>query len=312
MKPALVLHGGAGLLRRDTLTPAREARCREVMHQALARGRALLESGASGIDTVEAVVRVLEAAPEFNAGRGAVLNVEGDAELDASIMDSRGQRAGAVLGLRRFLHPISIARALLDDGVHVAQAGAGAEAWALQRGFEPLDPASLVVPERHAQWARLDSSRPALDHDAQAAVSPDDDTDVYGTVGAVALDASGAMAAATSTGGMMNKRVGRVSDSAMIGAGTWAREGVCAVSCTGHGEFFLRVGAAHRVAALMELGGHSLEAAGRQVLDEVAAWGGTGGLIAVDARGNIAAPFNTAGMFHAWWTAGSEPAARIW
>jgi beta-aspartyl-peptidase (threonine type) len=303
----LVIHGGAGLIQRHSLTPDREAACRRDLEAALSAGAAYLSDGGSALDAVEAAVRVLEASPFFNAGRGAVLNADGQAELDASIMVGTGRRAGAVAGIRRFLHPITIARRLMEDGQHVMQAGEGAERFALSQGLEPVPAASLIVPERLAQWHNHGAgAAPTLDHDT------DPPMDVYGTVGAVALDTTGELAAATSTGGMMHKRVGRLSDSALIGAGTWAQSGICAVSCTGHGEYFIRLGAAHRVAALMDLSGRSLADATAHVLSDLDAMGGTGGLIAIDAAGNVATPFNTAGMFHGVWREGDGGRVGIW
>lgn len=318
MTPVLVVHGGAGLIRRDSLTPAREARCREGLLAALHAGMVRLTAGGSALDAVEAAVCALEDDPHFNAGRGAVLNADGEVELDASIMESTDRRAGAIAGLRRYPNPIRIARRMMDDGVHVLQHGAGAERFAAEQGFAPCAPQSLIVPERLAQWHRAraagDAAAPKLDHDAMRAEDADE-TDVYGTVGAVAIDAAGRLAAATSTGGMLDKRPGRVSDTAVIGAGTWAGAwpgGGVAVSCTGHGEFFLRCAAAHRVAALAELAGLSAGDAAKHTLDEVGRMGGTGGMIVVDAAGRVYLPFNAAGMFHGVARVGEAPRTGIW
>ncbi len=292
---ALALHGGAGLGGGARLSPARDRACREIMNAALDAGAALLRDGATALDAVCATVRVLEDAPEFNAGRGAVLDADGAVSMDASVMCGRERDAGAVALLRTVRHPIDAARVVMEHTPHVLIVGDGAESLARSHGLPCEAPSWFIVPARQAQWEALAKRGGiALDH------SRDPDEDVYGTVGAVARDAHGHVAAATSTGGMVNKHRGRIADTALIGAGTWADDRTCAVSCTGHGEYFIRAAAARRIADRMELGGASLGPAD------------AGGVIAVDASGRIAMPFTTAGMFRAWIDVRGARGTAIW
>ncbi|MCA9490774.1 MAG: isoaspartyl peptidase/L-asparaginase [Myxococcales bacterium] len=304
---ALAIHGGAGLVRRDALTGGREERCLATLNAALAVGRSVLERGGSALEAVQAAVVHLEDDPVFNAGRGSVLTATGTVEMDAAIADGRGRRAGAVAGITTVRNAILLAREVMDHTPHVMLIGQGAEDFARQRGLQTVDPAWFVVEERIEQLERARAAdRFELDHGSE-------DKDVYGTVGAVACDADGHVATATSTGGMNNKRPGRVGDSPIIGAGTFADDATCAVGGTGHGEPFIRLGVGARVAALMELAGLSLEEAARRVIvDELPKLGGQGGLIAVDRHGNVALPFNTAGMFRGWVQQGGEPTVAIW
>lgn len=309
MHYVLVVHGGAGLIRRASLTPSREAACRAGLEAALARGERVLAVGGSALDAVEAAVVVLEDDPMFNAARGAVLTAEAGAELDAAIMDGRTRRAGAIAGARTPRNPIRLARAVMEHTPHVMLAGAGADAFAVERGLPTELQDYFRTPERLAQLeaALLRSRTPEAE--VPEPIAPD----VYGTVGAVACDREGHVAAATSTGGTTNKRPGRVGDSPIIGAGTFAWDRTCAVSGTGHGEPFVRLGVASRVSAWMELGGLTLaEAADRVVHGEVLELDGRGGLIAVDATGRIAMPFNTGGMFRGSLRQGEGPVVAIW
>lgn len=304
---ALVIHGGAGLVRRDSLTPEREADCRLGLERALDAGLAVLDAGGSALDAVTAAVVALEEDPLFNAGRGAVLAAGGGIELDAAIMEGAERRAGALAGVRTPRNPIRAARAVLEHSPHVMLAGAGGDAFITEQGLETVAPGWHRTPERLAQYQQVAGSGAfTLDH---GSASPD----VYGTVGAVAVDDHGHTAAATSTGGMVNKRPGRVGDSPLIGAGTFAWDRTCAVSGTGHGEPFIRLGVAGRVSALMELAGFTLQQAAERVIhQELPELEGQGGLIAVGADGTVAMPFNTGGMFRAWRSADGSRGTAIW
>ncbi|MEQ1566781.1 MAG: isoaspartyl peptidase/L-asparaginase, partial [Myxococcota bacterium] len=262
-------------------------------------GARVLERGGTAVDAVESAVVALEEDPLFNAGRGAVLAADGSIELDAAVMDGRDRRAGAVACVTTARNPIKLARAVMDHTPHVLLIAHGAEALARELGLERVDPEWFRTPERAAHLA---------DVRARAEARPD----VYGTVGAVALDQAGHLAAATSTGGTVNKRPGRVGDSPIVGAGTFAWDETAAVSATGHGEPFIRLGVAARVSAWIEIGGLSLDEATARVMLDLEPLGGRGGLIAVDRRGRVATPFNTAGMFRGWQRPDAPPVVAIW
>jgi beta-aspartyl-peptidase (threonine type) len=304
---AIAVHGGAGLIRRDSLSPEREARCREGLLAAVEAGRRVLAAGGAALDAVEAAVVTLEDDPLFNAGRGAVLAAGGAVELDAAVMEGASRRAGAAGMITRAKNPVRLARAVMERTPHVLLVGPGADALVDEAGLEAADVSWFITDERRAQWASVAGAGVfQLDHGGAR-------KDVYGTVGAVACDQAGHVAAATSTGGMVNKRRGRLGDSPIIGAGTYAWDATCAVSGTGHGEPFIRLGVAARVSAWMELGGLSLaDAAAKVVHEELPALDGQGGLIAVDRHGRVVLPFNTGGMFRAWVCEGEEPEAAIW
>ena len=288
---AIAIHGGAGTIERGNLSAEREARIRAALTDAVTAGHQVLSAGGSSMDAVVAAVRILEDAPEFNAGRGAVLTHDGSVELDASIMDGATLAAGAVAGVTGVRHPIEAARQVMTDSPHVMLVGAGAQAFAESQGLE-FKNADWFITEFRAEQLRAVQSRP------QAAVQLSEDW--FSTVGAVALDASGNLAAATSTGGMTNKRWGRVGDSPVIGAGTYADNRACAVSATGHGEYFIRHVVAYDICARMRYSGLNLaEAADTVVNDVLKTAGGEGGVIAIDASGNISMPFNTQGMYRA-------------
>ncbi|KAA9327458.1 isoaspartyl peptidase/L-asparaginase [Hymenobacter busanensis] len=306
---ALALHGGAGTIARHLLSASAERDYRQALHDALQAGAALLRQGASALDAVEATVVVLENCPLFNAGRGAVFTHEGHHEMDASLMDGRTGRAGAITGVRSLQNPIQAARLVMERSEHVLLAWPGVEEFAREHGL-PTQPAEYFFTEhRYAQLQEaLQSGQVRLDHSQDAPVPPleepvpfdEDPKKKMGTVGAVARDVHGHLAAATSTGGMTNKRYSRIGDSPIIGAGTWADDRTCAISCTGHGEYFMRAVVAHDIACLMEYRGLSLQEACRVVVHEkLAPVGGEGGLVAVDAAGNIALPFNSEGMYRA-------------
>ncbi len=293
----LVIHGGAGVSRKD-LTPETEAARRKVMEAALRAGFAVLERGGAGLDAVQASIVTLEDSPHFNAGRGSVLTAQGEVEMDASIMDGASGKAGAVAGVRGIKNPIRAARLVMEKTPHVLLIGGGAEEFAREQklDFEPME--YFITQE---QKERLERVQKKARGQALAPQLADDFGSRIGTVGAVALDKAGHLSAATSTGGLTNKHHGRVGDSPIIGAGTFAQDGVCAVSCTGHGEFFIRLAVAHDVAARMKYQHVTLAAATDAIIHgELKKAGGDGGLIAVDSKGNIAAPFNTPGMFRAW------------
>jgi len=296
-KAVIAIHGGAGALSRTTMSAAREQHYRQQLHDIIAAGQQILAAGGSAMDAVTDAVRRLEACPLFNAGRGAVFTHQGTHELDASIMDGRTLQAGAVAGVSHIEHPILAARKVLEASPHVLLIGAGAEAFAVAQGLEPVAADFFSTPERLAQLLRVrDSDATPLDHDVAA--TPLDEDRKLGTVGAVALDLHGNLAAATSTGGMTNKQAGRVGDSPLIGAGCYASNDSAAVSCTGTGEVFMRTLAAYDVAAQMKYGGRSLQQATASVIhDTVSELEGSGGLIAVDAHGNLALPFNSEGMY---------------
>ncbi|HKL62866.1 MAG TPA: isoaspartyl peptidase/L-asparaginase [Woeseiaceae bacterium] len=290
-RTAIAVHGGAGHIRRDDLPPHREAGYHEALRAALAAGNSVLLDGGSAMDAVTAAVVSLEDAPLFNAGRGAVFNHEGGHELDASVMDGASLAAGAVAAVRRVRNPVLAARAVLEHTSHVLLAGDGAEAFAREKGLAMVKPDWFSTPQRRAEWNR---ARAAAGTDGAA---PPEKFSL-GTVGAVALDAGGSLAAATSTGGLTNKRWGRVGDTPVIGAGTWAENGVCAVSTTGDGEYLLRTAAAHEVAALIRHAGADLATAARRAIEErLAALGGSGGLIALDGAGLPVLEHNCAGMY---------------
>ena len=281
----LVIHGGAGSMRPGRLDPKQEQCARAGLEAALSAGAAILEKRENAIDAVEAAVRALEEDECFNAGRGSVLTATGCIELDAAIMDGRSRAAGAVSGLRTTRAPISLARRLLEEGPHVFLSGHGADDFARDRGFEQVDNHWFEIPERRRQLDEL------------MAAGGFDDEVKYGTVGAVAVDVDGHVAVATSTGGLTAKRWGRVGDSPLIGAGTYADDRSAAVSATGSGEFFIRSVAAHQLSERIRIGGESLQQALDAVLADIQSLGGKGGLIAVSPDGDAAWGFTTPAMY---------------
>ncbi len=291
----LAIHGGAGTIDRNQMTPEREQAYRAALEQSLKAGFEILKRGGSSLDAVEAAVRVMEDDPHFNAGKGAVFTSAGTNELDASIMDGKTLKAGAVLTLKHVKNPISLARLVMDKSPHVMLDGAGAEVFARENGIELVDEKYFFTQERWDALQRMQEAAKGGAAGAKKFVISDQDR--HGTVGAVAVDQAGNLAAATSTGGTTNKRPGRVGDSPVIGAGTYANNATCAISATGDGEYFIRATVAHDISALMEYCGLSLPEAARTVLDKVGKLGGTGGLIAMDAKGGWAMPFNTTGMY---------------
>ena len=287
---ALVIHGGAGTISPDRITPELERDLRAGLQRSLEAGEAILQNEGSSLDAVAAAVRVLEDDPLFNAGRGSVFTSAGTHEMDAAVMDGRSLNAGAVGGLKRVKNPILLARAVMEKSPHVMLAGEGAEDFARKLGLEIVAQDYFYTEQR---WQALERVRAAH---AESLT----DADRHGTVGAVALDRFGDLAAATSTGGNTNKWPGRIGDTPVIGAGTYANNQTCAVSATGDGEFFIRAVAGHDLSALMEYRRMNLAEAARAVIDKIGALGGTGGLVAVDREGNIALPFNTTGMYRGY------------
>jgi beta-aspartyl-peptidase (threonine type) len=285
---AIAIHGGAGVIDPAKMTPQRAASYRVGLAAALDAGYAILERGGSSLDAVTAAVRTMEDDPQFNAGRGAVLNHEGDAELDAAIMDGHGPRAGAVAGVRHVRNPVELARLVMEKSPHVLLVAEGAEEFALEQGV-------VLVPRGYfrteARVRELDEARRTEAEQLKAAAPG-----ASGTVGAVALDRAGHLAAATSTGGLTNKHRGRVGDSPIVGAGTYADD-ACAVSGTGQGEFFIRQLVAYDICALVQYRHLTLAQAVREVIQKLRRTGGEGGVIAVDRSGNIAMDFNSVGMF---------------
>lgn len=315
-KHVLVIHGGAGTVRKDNMTEDAERAYVEVLTASLQAGYTVLQAGKSSTEAVAAAVNVMEDSPLFNAGKGAVFTHDGKNELDASIMTSRGQ-AGAVAGVSTIKNPISAALAVMEHSEHVMMAGKGAEQFAAQQGLEIVDPSYFHTDARWDALQRvlaLDSTKTELDHNGdsqQNGMAGNTRDHKFGTVGAVALDKAGDLAAATSTGGMTNKKFGRVGDSPIIGAGTYANHQV-GVSCTGWGEFFIRQVAAYDVAALMDYKAMSVGNAGQEVINKIGEAGGDGGLIALDSEGNIAMPFNTAGMYRGSITEGGRISIAIY
>lgn len=317
---ALVIHGGAGTILKKNMTPEKEEAYKAALTQALKAGYAVLEKGGKSIDAVEAAVNVMEDSPLFNAGKGAVFTNEGKNEMDASIMDGKTLMAGAVASVTTIKNPITAAKTVMLKSPHVMMIGAGAEKFAKEQGLTIVDPSYFYTEERWKQLQKAkEEDKIQLDHADSAKktsglLKQKENKDYkYGTVGACALDVYGNLAAATSTGGMTNKRFGRVGDSPIIGAGTYANNNSCAVSCTGWGEFFIRNVVAHDVAALVEYKGLSLKEATEEVImKKVPALGGDGGLIALDRKGNIAMTFNTEGMYRGYITKDGKITVEIY
>jgi beta-aspartyl-peptidase (threonine type) len=310
-KPIFVMHGGAGTITRASMTPEVEKQYRETIEQALRAGHAILSKGGVSLDAVEAGIRILEDSPLFNAGKGAVFTHEGKNELDAAIMDGKTMKAGSVAGVTIIRNPITAARAVMEKSPHVMMAGRGAELFATKVGLEIVDPSYFWTERRWKALQRelVKEQQPAKPH----AESRGDDDTRHGTVGAVALDAAGNLAAGTSTGGTTNKQFGRIGDAPIIGAGTYANNQSVAVSCTGTGEYFIRWTVAHDIAALVQYKGMSVEAAGNEVIfKKLPLPEGDGGCIVLDRKGNYAMPFNSEGMYRGWIGADGVPHVLIY
>lgn len=308
-KAVIAIHGGAGAISRTQLSAQKELEYVEALSAIVEQAQQMLEAGASALDVVTEAVRQLEECPLFNAGMGSVFTADETHELDACVMDGYSLNAGAVAGVKHLRNPVLAARQVLENSPHVLLIGDGAETFAQQHGIELVNNNIFSTSERFQQLQEAKSQGSvSLDHDA-----PLDERTKMGTVGAVALDKHGNLAAATSTGGMTNKLPGRVGDSPLVGAGCYANNANVAVSCTGTGEVFIRALAAYDIAALMEYGHLSLhEACERVVMEKLPALGGSGGLIAIDSEGNVALPFNSEGMYRAWAYAGDTPTIGIY
>ena len=300
----IVIHGGAGTILKKNMTPEKDKAYREAMNEALSIGEAILKSGGSSMDAVEKTINFMENSELFNAGKGAVFTHEGKNEMDASIMYGKDQNAGAVGGVTNIKHPISAARAVLEKSDHVMMAGKGAEEFAEKNGIEIIDPSYFRTERRWNSLQRILKSEKE-----ESELSESDDVDKkHGTVGCVALDRDGNISAGTSTGGMTNKKYNRLGDSPIIGAGTFADNATCGVSSTGHGEYFIRYTVARDIAAMMEYGGKSLAESSNYIINEkLVEKGGTGGIVALDRKGNVSMDFNTAGMYRGY----AKPGERV-
>jgi beta-aspartyl-peptidase (threonine type) len=295
VEPKLVIHGGAGTIDRADLSPELERAYRQKMEQALQAGYQILKNGGTSVDAVAATIVIMEDSPLFNAGKGASFSYEGHNEMDASIMDGRDLNAGAVAGVKRAKNPVLLARAVMDKSIHVMMAGDGADEFAKDNSLQLVDPEYFYTERR---WNMLQRTQKANDQASLAEPSPFWEDRKMGTVGAVAMDSEGNLAAATSTGGMTNKRYQRIGDSPIIGAGTYANNESCAVSATGHGEYFIRATVAHDICARLLYKDISLQQASDEVIQEkLVAMGADGGIIAIDHRGEIVMNFNTKGMY---------------
>jgi L-asparaginase / beta-aspartyl-peptidase len=319
-RPLIAIHGGAGTMSRERTSASQEASYHDALNAVLLPAQKLLADGGMALDAVSLAVDLLEDCSLFNAGHGAVFTHDETHELDAAVMDGASLRAGAVACVTRIKRPVRAARAVMEHSDHVLFAGPGAEAFAARMGLELVDSAYFSTEARREQLHRaLATDRAVLDHDGAALVfrkpaasAPLEERGKMGTVGAVALDAHGNLAAATSTGGMTNKQPGRVGDSPLVGAGTYADNRTAAISCTGTGEMFIRLAAAYDICARMAYAGASLEAAADHVvMQALPAMGGRGGLIAVDCHGNLSMPFNTDGMYRGHARVGEAPHTAI-
>ncbi|MEN2672270.1 isoaspartyl peptidase/L-asparaginase [Herbaspirillum huttiense] len=321
--PVIAIHGGAGTITRASLSAEDEARYHQALSDIVAAGQAVLNAGGSALEAVTEAVRLLEDCPLFNAGHGAVYTSEGKHELDACVMNGADLASGAVACVTSLRNPILAARTVMENSEHVLLVGPAAEAFAARHGAVTVEPAYFHTDARHEQWQRVrGQSRAMLDHDASSFAfaekaaepkEPIDPDNKFGTVGAVALDQFGNLAAATSTGGITNKQPGRVGDSPIIGAGCYANNATVAVSATGTGEAFMRTAACYDIGARMAYAGQSLEEASRAVVFEtLPKVGGRGGVIAIDRHGNLALPFNTEGMYRAWGCGELAPVTAIY
>ncbi len=305
----IVIHGGAGVIEKKYINDSLENTFRLKLKEAITTGHTILENGGSSIEAIKATINIMEDSPLFNAGKGAVFTHEMTNELDASIMDGATLNAGAVAGVKRIKNPINLALSVMNDSPHVLLAGAGAEQFALDQGYELVDPSYFFTERRYQSLQRVK----AADSNKVAFHSPLIKNAKFGTVGCAALDKHGNLAAGTSTGGMTNKRWNRIGDAPIIGAGTYANNATCAVSSTGWGEYFIRAMVAHDISALMEYKGLSLADAAKEVIQKkVPDLGGDGGIVAIDKDGNVAMEFNTPGMFRAHMNAEGELIVKIY
>ena len=299
-KAMLVIHGGAGWISRESVSDSLENAYITTLETALIKGRDVIKNGGSSLDAGQRAIEHLEDSPLFNAGKGSVFTYNETNEMDSAIMDGATGGAGAATGISTIKNPIQVARAVLDHSVHVFLSGQGAEEFALEQGLEQVDPSYFFTQNNYDRLKEVKVSM----------VMPSQEK--LGTVGAVALDVNGNLAAGTSTGGMTNKRYGRIGDVPVIGAGTYAENDVCGISATGHGEFFIRNVVAHDIAARMKYAGHSIEKASTEVIAALKEKGGAGGIIGLDSQGHVVMPFNTPGMFRGYITLDGSPVAAIY
>ncbi|MBW6536547.1 MAG: isoaspartyl peptidase/L-asparaginase [Mariniphaga sp.] len=299
-KYAVVIHGGAGVMSQSAMSKERQAEYKAKLEEALHVGENLLKNGATSAEAVVEVIKILEDSPLFNAGKGAVFTANGENELDASIMEGKNLNAGAIAGVKDVKNPITAARAVMEKSEHVLLSGKGASEFAREQNLEMVKNKYFFTPSRYESLKRLQKQ--------ERERTPADNT---GTVGCVALDIHGNLCAGTSTGGMTNKKYGRIGDSPIIGAGNYANNKTCAVSCTGHGEYFIRLGVARNISALMEYKNVTVAEACREEIGKLGELGGTGGVIAIDANGNVAMEFNTSGMFRGYITSTGEKEIAI-
>lgn len=316
-KYVLVIHGGAGTILKKNMTAQKEAAYKAGLEEALRTGYKAIQAGKSSLDAVEATIRALEDNPLFNAGKGAVFTHDGRNEMDAAIMNGKTLEAGSVAGVSTIRNPITAARAVMEKSEHVMMAGRGAEQFAKEAGLEIVDPSYFRTQERWdglQKALKADSMKSKLDHSYHPAgkLGIENIDNKFGTVGAVALDNAGNLAAGTSTGGMTNKKYGRIGDAPVIGAGTYANNNTVAVSCTGWGEFFIRSVVAYDLSALIAYKGLTVQEAGKAVIEKVGTLGGNGGLIALDKNGHAALPFNTEGMYRGMVTADGKITIEIY
>jgi beta-aspartyl-peptidase (threonine type) len=299
-KAVLVIHGGAGWISRESVSDSMENAYITTLETALINGRDVIKNGGSSLDAVQRAIEHLEDSPLFNAGKGSVFTYNETNEMDSAVMDGATGDAGAATGILTIKNPIQVARAVLDNSVHVFLSGQGAEEFALEQGLKKVDPSYFFTQNN---YDRLKEVKVSMTMPSQ---------EKLGTVGAVALDVNGNLAAGTSTGGMTNKRYGRIGDVPVIGAGTYAENDVCGISATGHGEFFIRNVVAHDIAARMKYAGHSIEKASTEVIAALKEKGGAGGVIGLDSQGHVVMPFNTPGMFRGYISLDGSPVVAIY
>lgn len=301
-KFGIVIHGGAGTILKSNMTPEKEAEYTAALKHVLETGYKILNDGGTALDAVNAAINIMEDSPLFNAGKGAVLTEKGVAELDASVMDGKNLMAGAVAGVKHVKNPINLARLVMEKSPHVMLVGDGAEEFGKEFGIEMVDNSYFITKERWESYQRM------LKREEERKKA-----EKHGTVGAVALDKNGNLAAGTSTGGMMMKKFGRVGDAPIIGAGTYANNKTCAISATGYGEYFIRLGVARDVSALMEYKNYSIDDAAKEVImNKLSKLGGDGGIIGIDKDGNITMTFNSDGMYRGHFLSGEQPVVKIY
>ena len=299
-KAVLVIHGGAGWIKRGSVSDSLEQELTKTLQTSLRKGRAIIINGGSSLDAVQTAIKHLEDSPLFNAGKGSVFTYDETNEMDSAIMDGATGNAGAATGIKTIKNPIEVARAVLDNSVHVFLSGAGAEEFAIEQGLTQVEPSYFFTQKNYDKVIEAKASMKEVKQDK------------LGTVGAVALDTHGNIAAGTSTGGMTNKRYGRIGDVPVIGAGTYAENGVCGISATGHGEYFIRYVVAHDIAARMKYANQSIHQAADEVITVLKEKGGLGGVIGLDSKGNVVMPFNTLGMFRGYISLDGEPVVAMY